>query len=155
MQTTCPVFYPTATEFQNFRAYINKIESSLDPDIGLCKIIPPAGWLCDKHYDLDNTDVTVEHPVKQIVSGRAGVYNVALIEIKAMNLRDFEAFNAKNSVGCGETVAERERKFWKSMGVPAWEHPIYGADQVGTLFKEEEGGAWNINKLDSIVNLLG
>ena len=72
-----------------------------------------------------------------------------------MNLRDFAAFNAKNSVGRGEPVAERERKFWKSMGVPAWEHPIYGADQVGTLFNEEEGGSWNINKLDSIVSLLG
>jgi JmjC domain, hydroxylase len=32
---------------------------------------------------------------------------------------------------------------------------VYGADQIGTLFKSEEGGSWNINKLDSIVNLLG
>lgn len=37
----------------------------------------------------------------------------------------------------------------------AWDHPVYGADQIGTLFKNDEGGSWNINKLDSIVNLLG
>lgn len=37
----------------------------------------------------------------------------------------------------------------------AWSHPIYGADQLGTLFKSDEGGAWNVDKLDSIVNLLG
>ena len=37
----------------------------------------------------------------------------------------------------------------------AWDHPIYGADQIGTLFNDNEGGSWNINKLDSIVNLLG
>ena len=72
MQTTCPVFHPTAAEFQDFRAYINKIESIIDPDVGLCKIIPPAGWLRGKQYNLDTMDVTVEHPVKQIVSGRAG-----------------------------------------------------------------------------------
>lgn len=37
----------------------------------------------------------------------------------------------------------------------AWDHPIYGADQIGTLFKNNGGGSWNVNNLDSIVNLLG
>jgi hypothetical protein len=140
--TTCPVFRPTPEEFSDFRKYVSKIEETIDPDVGLCKIIPPDCFLKGKTYDLDSLDVTVDYPVKQLVSGRAGVYNVALLEIKAMNLRDFAAYNAKNSTNCGETVVERERKFWKSMGVPAWEHPIYGADQPGSLFADDEGGAW-------------
>ena len=143
-QTTCPVYRPTSAEFADFRAYIRKIEESIDPDVGLCKIVPPTGWLGTKSYNLDDIDVTVDFPVKQMVSGRAGVYNVALLEIGAMNLHDFVAYNAKNSVNCGDTVAERERKFWRSMGVPAWEHPIYGADQAGTLFRDDEGGAWYV-----------
>ena len=140
--TTCPVFRPTPEEFSDFQAYISKIEDTIDPDVGLCKIIPPSCFLKGKKYDLDSVDVTKSYPVKQVVSGRAGVYNVALLEIKPMSLRDFATYNANNSSNCGDTVVERERKFWKSMGVPAWNCPIYGADIPGTMFGDDEGGAW-------------
>lgn len=154
--TTCPVFRPTLEEFANFRGYIEKIEQSFDEvdKHGIAKIIPPKGWL-DKVYDLEKIDITVEYPVQQVVSGRAGVFGVALFELKAMKIKDFLAYDQRNPPRTSDPE-QRTRKFWRSLGVPGeWETPIYGADQIGTLFKEDEGDAWNINKLDSIVSLLG
>jgi hypothetical protein len=43
-KTTCPVFTPTTEEFADFRGFMARIEATLDDDnIGICKIIPPAG----------------------------------------------------------------------------------------------------------------
>ena len=43
-KTTCPTFRPTIEEFADFKGFIARIEGTLyDDDIGICKIIPPAG----------------------------------------------------------------------------------------------------------------
>ena len=60
--------------------------------------------------------ITVQLPIKQVVSGRAGVFNVDLMELGAMNMVDFANYDRKNSQNCGTTPEERERKFWRSLG---------------------------------------
>lgn len=65
---------------------------------------------------MSEMDITIEHPIKQVVSGRAGVFSVDLLEVKAMNIHDFADYEKKNSSNCGDTVQEKERKFWRSLG---------------------------------------
>ena len=65
---------------------------------------------------MSSLPITVEFPIKQVVSGRAGVFNVDLMELKAMNMEDFANYDKKNSQNCGNTPEERERKFWRSLG---------------------------------------
>ncbi|CBJ27769.1 conserved unknown protein [Ectocarpus siliculosus] len=50
-------------------------------------------------------------------------------------------------------VARRVRMFWRSLG-PNSEAPVYGADTLGTLFAEDDNDAWNVGRLDTILQLL-
>ena len=86
-ETTCPVFYPTEQEFQNFRLFIEQIER-LHPDIGICKIVPPKSWYV-REYDIGNLSFTIQKPVKQMVTGRAGAFNVDLLEKSNMTVQQF------------------------------------------------------------------
>jgi len=142
-------------EFKNFRKYIQKME--LDESImakGICKVIPPAGWF-KRSYDLDKIDLTITNPVRQCVSGRAGIFEVHLFEVQSMTLKDIKNFGDRNSFE-SDSYPERERKFWRSLGVASnWDDPIYGADCVGTLFGGDKACTWNVNDLDSILNLMG
>ena len=76
-----------------------------------------VGWLPNNgQYDLSKMPKTIENPIKQVVSGRAGVFNVDLLELKPMKIKDFADYDKKNSNNSGDTDAERERKFWRSLG---------------------------------------
>ena len=76
-----------------------------------------TGWLADKgEYDMSTMPIVIENPIKQVVSGRAGVFNVDLLELKPMNIKDFADYDKKNSNNCGASDQERERKFWRSLG---------------------------------------
>ena len=168
--TTCPVFHPTVQEFSCFKSYINKIKDKCK-NIGICKIIPPRNWL-NRSYkleDLEKTINNVETPIQQILSGRAGVYEADLFELKSMSITDIYNYSKLNSChinedddGNDDEYVIKERKFWKSIGkTNEWNHPIYGADVPGSLFDKdclldnELAQAWNINQLDdSILSLL-
>ena len=153
--STCPVLRPTMEEFKDFRKYIQKMEQ--DESImakGICKVIPPSGWF-KRSYDLDKIDLTITNPVRQCVSGRAGIFEVHLFEVQSMTLKDIKNFGDRNSFE-SDSYPERERKFWRSLGVASnWDDPIYGADYVGTLFGADKACSWNVNDLDSILNLMG
>lgn len=76
-----------------------------------------SGWLAENaSKEVSTIDVTVVYPIKQVVSGRAGVFNVDLLELQTMKMKDFAAYDAKNSSNCGSTPEDRERKFWRSLG---------------------------------------
>jgi jumonji domain-containing protein 2 len=94
-------------------------------------------------------------PIKQLASGKAGVYKVDILEARAMSLREFHEV-AERQV-CKEADNEViERKFWKSLGIASvGQPPLYGADMVGSLFGEDDASSWNVNKLDSILRLVG
>jgi hypothetical protein len=65
---------------------------------------------------MSSMPVIVEYPIKQVVSGRAGVFSVDLLELKAMSINDFAEYDKKNSNNRGDSIQERERKFWRSLG---------------------------------------
>ena len=121
--TTCPVFRPTLDEFKNFSKYIRRIEKN-NENIGICKIIPPLGWF-NRSYDISSLNVNINNPVKQLIAGRAGVFNLTLLEISPMSLNDMFEFDKKNTFECND-YSERERRFWKSLGCASvWDDPIY------------------------------
>ena len=53
-----------------------------------------------------------------------------------------------------DTLAdEQARHFWRSLG-PTMEPAVYGADKVGSLFNEESASGWNVDRLDTCLQLL-
>lgn len=159
--TTCPIFKPTWEEFKDFYSYIQHIETVLEEqqlDVGIVKVIPPPEWYIDikmdpLNFQLKELDLTVPQPIKQIVTGRAGVFQMTLLEQKEMNMIDFDNFCSKNQ--CIDTLEEIERKYWKSLGTSStWEPAIYGADMNGSIFGSYCNSSWNVDKLDSILSLL-
>lgn len=70
--------------------------------------------------------------------GCSGVYDVDLIEIKNMTMRQIYEYANKNK--CEDSDAEsRERRFWRSLGTGGeGADPLYGADILGTLFQNKD-----------------
>ena len=151
-ETTCPVFRPTVEEFKNFTQYIDLIEKT--GELCVCKIIPPAGFARDRNYD-DAELPIVQSPIRQVVDGRNGAFTVRLYELPPMAAREFRAIDKKNAF-ISESYPERERKFWKSLGI-SWskEDPVYGADSLGSLFGDDNDSPWCLNNLDNLLSLLG
>jgi [histone H3]-trimethyl-L-lysine9/36 demethylase len=152
--TTCPVLRPTLAEFSNFRKYLKTVERYMES--GICKVIPPAGWY-PREYSWDEIkSMTIATPISQLVSRTdVGVYNLGLVEAKNMTVEQYKQFCDKNSYD-GDDMNDRERKFWRSMGFNGgMDDPMYGADMVGSLFGDDEASSWNVNHLDTPLQLIG
>jgi hypothetical protein len=50
-----------------------------------------------------------------------------------------------------ESIVEKE--FWRSITSLSKDIPMYGADQVGTIFKDQPANGWNVSKLDTILRI--
>ena len=50
-----------------------------------------------------------------------------------------------------ETIVEKE--FWRSINTLNKDIPMYGADQVGSIFKDQFANGWNVAKLDTILRI--
>ena len=60
-----PVFHPTEEEFQDFSAYITKIEKQV-PNVAICKVVPPKGWRPrNGNYD-DVAHFVIPNPIEQV-----------------------------------------------------------------------------------------
>ena len=91
----------------------------------------------------------------QAVSGRRGCFDLSLYPGVPTDGYTFtlEAQDAENSPPPDLDLEQLERKFWRSIQQgPA---PVYGADSPGTLFNEDVECGWNVDKLDSVVSVLG
>lgn len=106
--TECPVFHPTTAEFQNFEAYMVKIESQ-SKGYGMAKVIPPAGWKA-RRKGYKDINPTISHPVRQIVSGLAGIYQVVLVSERQMDYNLYKKYAKKRELSSELTVEEIERK---------------------------------------------
>eukprot|EP01119_Soliformovum_irregulare_P018071 TRINITY_DN5478_c0_g3_i1.p1 TRINITY_DN5478_c0_g3~~TRINITY_DN5478_c0_g3_i1.p1 ORF type:complete len:538 (+),score=94.50 TRINITY_DN5478_c0_g3_i1:69-1682(+) len=150
MEGWAPTFTPTMEEFKDFTKYVTSIQP-LCPD-GICKIVPPEDWKPAFHHS-DVNEVCIPHPIKQQVDGDKGMYQLLLMESKAMSVADFQkaAENNRPPRVNTEDYYEMERLFWKTV---RFNPPIYGADMEGSL--APEGLAeWNMNDLGSILGALG
>jgi len=108
-------------------------------------------------------DMTIPGPIKQCASGIGGVYDFTMMEVPAMTVSQFrtkaDAYR-KRQIGVdidkdvgNKAMDELARKFWRRLG-PTMEAPIYGADMEGTLFDGAEACGWNIDRLESCLQLL-
>lgn len=148
------MFYPAEVEFKDFKAYIEHIEG-LVPDMGICKIVPPSSWVV-KEYDIEEMDITVTNAIKQVIGPGEGVYSVNMfLNPRSLSMAAFQAEAVAD--GCADPHEERESKFWEFMAAPSGHYsPLYGADLPGSLFTgDEPHPAWNLSKLDNLLNLLG
>ncbi|TPX49496.1 hypothetical protein SeLEV6574_g01409 [Synchytrium endobioticum] len=48
-----------------------------------------------------------------------------------------------------ETIQELERHYWRNL---TYGSPLYGADMLGTLLDEKDGGTWNMNRLENLLS---
>jgi jumonji domain-containing protein 2 len=155
-ETTCPIFYPDEQQFHDFRAFVQGIEET-HPDIAICKVVPPKSWFVT-NYDMEHLEETliVKHPIKQVATGRAGIYQLDLYELSDMSLKQFKR-TCDQYQPESQNYMDRERRFWSSLGFSSGVgyDPIYGADILGTLFTGEESHSeWNLNYLENLLRLL-
>ncbi|ETV70926.1 hypothetical protein, variant [Aphanomyces astaci] len=148
----CPEFHPTPEEFSCFATYVRTIVEPACHRIGMCKIVPPAGFFTRAYDDLE---FTIPTPLTQYVAGKKGVFHVDLVTRKSMSLDAFRALAAAASPNDIDDPALApldvlERKFWKGLR-PTMDPPTYGADIVGSLFGDSPAMSWNVNNLDSIL----
>jgi len=158
-----------------------RIQPPLKPDDlklsdGIAKITPPVGWWDKAGIGNDTTgrgdtwqhngamgSMTIPGPIKQCASGIGGVYDFTMMELPSMNVSQFrkkaDAYR-KRQVGVefddnvgNKAMDELARKFWRRLG-PTMEASIYGADMEGTLFNGAEACGWNIDRLESCLQLL-
>jgi jumonji domain-containing protein 2 len=139
-------------EFADFSGYLNSIQSQCSN--GICKIVPPTEWNSEWTYDKVG-DLVIPSPIQQYVSGDRGVYQLMLVEGKEITVHDFQRMAEKDKIPKGPKYAqleEVERLFWKNV---RFNPPTYGADMSGSLMAQNNVSYWNLNHLDSILDVLG
>ncbi|EKX51736.1 hypothetical protein GUITHDRAFT_65602, partial [Guillardia theta CCMP2712] len=170
-----PVFYPTEEEFADFYAYVQKLDR-LVGHIGVCKVVPPAGWQPRAHdvYTLQDSSpeleeaVTVKRPIKQNAIGGKGLYMNMHEEKRSMKLAEFKriaqskAFappvDGQKKVLDQDDIDLLERQFWKNV---LFNPPMYGADCPAPkgmrsdgregLFDPSHCGDWDVSMLPSLL----
>lgn len=112
-ETTCPIFYPTMEEFCDFKSYVGSIQNAAT--FGICKIVPPSGWFC-RSYDISEIEEIIPKltATRQVVTGVAGVFDVALFEVHDMTVSALRDVAQRNRCPDGDPT-EIERRFWKSL----------------------------------------
>eukprot|EP00475_Leptophrys_vorax_P045220 TRINITY_DN9318_c0_g1_i2.p1 TRINITY_DN9318_c0_g1~~TRINITY_DN9318_c0_g1_i2.p1 ORF type:complete len:406 (-),score=58.87 TRINITY_DN9318_c0_g1_i2:538-1713(-) len=177
-----PVLRPTMEQFQDFNAFVKKIERQFT-DIGLAKIIPPAEWVQQVNRSLDYqsilSDLQIDSPIRQHVvpaSKSPGVFKVTNIEEPSLVGESFRAIAVTEEappqfvnwvMPCTDdsstepTPGVREIEKLDSYDcleamywrTVQWEPPIYGADVPGSIFGDLNV-PWNVSKLPSLLDCL-
>jgi hypothetical protein len=148
-----PVFRPTMSEFSDFAKFVASIKERCTKS-GICKVIPPPEWKATKKPYESSYSIVIPAPIQQVVTGKQGIFQQMNVESKQMTVEKFkeQAERVSEEQGINKLDPEmRERKFWKTI---TFSPPLYGADMLGSLF-DEDLQIWNLQKLDSILNLLG
>jgi hypothetical protein len=67
--------------------------------------------------DLVQNVIIITSPVQQHITGRAGIFDVTLLEVKDMTLSEFRSYsNCVDTSFVCSSYDERESRFWKSLG---------------------------------------
>lgn len=145
------VFRPTYEEFKDFNEYINHIESMGAHKAGLAKIIPPPEWVPRKGgYEIDDINMSIPTPIRQVVDGKAGLYTQINVQRKALTVKEYQklASSDKYKTPNHSDFDSLERSYWKQI---MYGSPIYGADVSGSL-TDNTLKSWNINCLGSVLD---
>eukprot|EP00551_Chaetoceros_affinis_P005460 CAMPEP_0203668398 /NCGR_PEP_ID=MMETSP0090-20130426/5032_1 /ASSEMBLY_ACC=CAM_ASM_001088 /TAXON_ID=426623 /ORGANISM="Chaetoceros affinis, Strain CCMP159" /LENGTH=1263 /DNA_ID=CAMNT_0050532819 /DNA_START=148 /DNA_END=3939 /DNA_ORIENTATION=+ len=154
---------------------------SLKLSDGIGKITPPVGWWDYTGIGKDLSgrgkpwqpgtklgDMVIPQPIKQCAYGIGGVYDFTMMELPSITVAEFrkeadgyrkrqlgseyDDINDVEAMG-DEKMDMLARKFWKRLG-PTMESSKYGADMEGSLFNGDEACGWNVDQLDSCLQLL-
>jgi hypothetical protein len=94
-------------EFSDFERYMEKIESEC-AGFGMAKVIPPAEWTArSKGYSKISSKIS--HPIKQVVTGLTGIYQVYLISEPEMSFKSFKSYAQKRELPANLSVDSIER----------------------------------------------
>ena len=158
-----PVFRPTPEEWKlGLEKYIEDViePTGVAYEIGLCKIIPPEDFAWNERVDTLEEELMRDptcriNPIRQHTSGMRGCFRLDLVGAKSLTPAEFKAAAASlPSVKVpekGSSLEVYERAFWRSIG-PNVAAPLYGADNLGTLFGDAELDGWNLNALDTLLH---
>lgn len=116
-------------------------------------MIPPPQWVPRKKgYNVADMNVIIKSPIKQVVSGKQGIYNSINVASRKMTVPEFQRKANSDEYKAPKffDYEDLEKKFWKNVTYIA---PIYGADIPGTLTDNDQK-YWNINCLPSILNYI-
>ncbi|EGD78058.1 hypothetical protein PTSG_08936 [Salpingoeca rosetta] len=149
------VFRPTLEEMRDFTAYINFMEAVGADQRGIAKVIAPPEYT-KGGFDVDRFDqMLIRSPIEQLVSGTDGRFCVMNVEKKDMTVQQFRSLaNSSRHTAPAKYKGkydELERYFWRNL---AFNSAIYGADVAGTVTNPDQK-VWNINKLGTILDVLG
>lgn len=105
--------------------------------------------------------MTITPIVQAPMSRGSGRVQLGIQEDKPLSFEEFKAWGEHPSRACPAAVSEAsvdwrkvERRLWSSLSTTA-EPPRYGSDNLGTLFGDQDASGWNINALDTELQLLG
>ncbi len=148
-------FRPTLEEFEDFPAFVRKMEVAGAHLTGIAKVVCPEGWVPRSvGYDVDSFNFRLERPVetKMVPVGtERGVYQAkgSVFRAEGMSVREYRdmAQSAKYAAPRHVDHDDLERKYWRDIRfVP----PVYGADVTQTITDSVAKG-FNSAKLDSIL----
>lgn len=143
---------------------------------GLAKVTLPDGWWDKAGIARDTTargrrwqkgsklgDIQVNSPIKQCASGIGGVYEFTMVDQPTMTVAEFrdkadqyrkrQIGSEKDDDISDDFMDDLARKFWRRLG-PTMEAPTYGADMEGSFFDNSSACGWNVNQLESCLQLL-
>ncbi|KAF7256180.1 hypothetical protein EG68_06089 [Paragonimus skrjabini miyazakii] len=129
-----PVYEPTVEEFLDFNECVSKIEELGAHHVGLCKVIPPPGWVARTNGYNDIDSMMVDKPICQITYGSRGIF---MQDIKPMRQYCTPQHRDWNHI---------EKKYWSSISTG---RPLYGANVSGSLMRGQR--VWNTAELDSLL----
>ena len=118
------------------------------------------GW-AEFDFTAATRGMTITPIVQAPMSRGSGRVQLGIQEDKPLSFEEFKAWGEHPSRACPAAVSEAsvdwrkvERRLWSSLSTTA-EPPRYGSDNLGTLFGDQDASGWNINALDTELQLLG
>ncbi|KAA0146154.1 hypothetical protein FNF29_08215 [Cafeteria roenbergensis] len=156
-----PEYRPTLDEFRGFSRFVRWLQHQPEyRRTGLAKVVPPPGW-AEFDFKAATRGMTITPIVQAPMSRGSGRVQLGIQEGKPLSFEEFKAWGEDPSRACPAAVSEGavdwrkvERRLWSSLSTTA-EPPRYGSDNLGTLFGEQDASGWNINALDTELQLLG
>ncbi len=180
----CQVHSPSLSTIQStpFAKYIAESVMGSGEGEGMAVVRMPAGYWDKDGIGNDESgrgksweagtnlgDMVVTNAIKQLVSGVGGIYEFLMMtrpEITVAKFRDmadrYRTERLRESKGKldeldrfseDDKFDDMARHFWRSMG-PTMPPAVYGADLPGSLFGDSDASGWNVDRLDTCLQLL-
>ena len=156
--SSLPHFRPALDEWSDFTRCMARLLA--EPSVraaGAFKVTPPAGWARApmSKADYDAVRFPIVTPMRQHVAGRRGTYALNLVDVETVSSRALALAAPISPVAYGDAAGGFDAlcdHFWKNLRFS--DAPVYGADQRGSLLDGMDCGEWNLQHLDTPLQVL-